>query len=418
MQTITVKDYEVDSHTSTQANLLFLAGAPLFVPSTYLYYKLRTNKSISIKNLTSRLKIFINQVLTDNNDWSFKGDLKSKHELANKALFNIGDAYITGYLNLLFKGNCIFSDKYKKGGLKNSSMELHIDTLRDFYDFCFKFGFTSEKKDFSYIYKRYEKQQTYSLGFDLTIHNKYYNKDEFKAFIGYCTAKNKFLNTRNRLIFSLCYYCGLRPHELLKGANFSRKRLEKVINKKAKFNVSAELIVSGKGRGEGKLRKIIIPPEAYQKLKEYLYTTLPKLEKDLGKIIRNRIFVTDKGKELSDASYFTKLWEKTKHRYISNNTNISPLQVKLWKQRELYSTRHCFVTNLIIKHQKDGKGIDQIAIQEIMGHSSIETTFASYVYLAAIVLKSDELEKEAISFAEAAVRVKNNRRKQEGASSV
>ncbi|OZS41351.1 hypothetical protein ASV53_24220, partial [Photobacterium sanguinicancri] len=234
-----------------------------------------------------------------------------------------------------------------------------------------------------------------------------YRKEEFLRFIGHITTKNKFLKSRNLLMFSICYFCGLRPHELTRDGNWTIQRLKKIIDKNASETASTKLIVTGKGRGAGKLREIVIYPEVYQKLKQYLYEDLPALEKKTGVKVDGSIFVDKDGRPLIDPSYLSKVWRQTKDKFLFEN-DLDPYQRELWNQRDLYSTRHCYATNLIIEQRRNGKSIDQIVTAGLLGHNSIDTTIASYIYTAAVLLEDEKMKLQAEKAAHACVENMNH----------
>lgn len=402
MELIHLDDYDFGNGLPQSVFALFLEGVPLVDANAYLFSKSKGNSVHSIRSRATQLKTFLSQVLTDFNDWSFLIDTrnnpsKNRYVVANKGYLKVTDQYMSAYLKTLSSG----SSKFTKKPLVTSSIMQHIETIRGFYLFCHKYGFMSKKCDFSYLYDKLYQDKTATIGLDSSVYGKYYDKETFLALIGHIQTKNPFLKARNLLILKLCYFSGMRPHELVKDDNnFNIKKLKTVIKKNAPFNASADLLISGKGKGGGKLRKILIPPEVYQALKGYLYIEIPKVEKAIGSEIKGNIFVSVRGQKLKKSGNFNDvIWSDAKDAYIANN-KLSLNNIKLWEQRDLYSTRHCFATNLIIQRRKEGKRFDQMVIKEIMGHSNFSTTLASYIYIAAVLMNDNEMRSMAVDMAD------------------
>ncbi|OZS41781.1 hypothetical protein ASV53_21915, partial [Photobacterium sanguinicancri] len=173
LDTVKVKSYDLDG-VRADIPLLFLDGVPLFIVNAYLFHKARSNNDITVSSRKSQISLFLHQVLTDHNEWRNEKDVQTKHVLANKAVFKVNDSYVNAFLNNLFIGECQFSSKYKQGGLKNSSMSQHIEAITDFYSFCYTYGFTAKKFDFSYSYNKHTKKVVAKLGLNFDIINRYY----------------------------------------------------------------------------------------------------------------------------------------------------------------------------------------------------------------------------------------------------
>lgn len=402
LELVCLDGYDFGNGLPKSVFALFLEGVPLVDANAYLFSKSKKSSVHSIRSRATQLKTFLSQVLTDFNDWSFLGDDRTnptanRYVVANQSYLKVSDQYMSAYLNTLSRGSSAFT----KCKLKASSIGQHIETIRGFYSFCYKYGFSSKKQSFTYLYDTLEQAETATIGLNKKIYELYYNKETFLALIGQIQTKNPFLKARNLLILKLCYFSGTRPHELIKDEhNFNIKKLKEIIKQDVPFNKSAELIISGKGRGIGKIRKILIPPEVYQPLKDYLYIEIPKLEKKTGKTIKGNIFVNVRGERLKKSGNFNDdIWVTAKNAYIAKN-NLPHHDIKAWNKRNLYSTRHCFATNLIIERKKEGKRIDQIVIKELMGHSRFDTTLSSYIYLAAVLTGDNEMQSMAIDMAD------------------
>lgn len=406
LELVKIDNYSADGYTNKTVYALFLEGVPLVNVNAYLYEKSKTNGSVALRNRAQKLKSFISQTLVDNTKWMLLGDTRSdgtmnRYVVANQAYLNLEmtDQYITSYLSQLARGEAKFSNRMP---LQDSSIRQHIEAIRDFYNFSYTYGFTSKKRDYSYLYERYNQKQTATIGLDKSIHDLYYDKKSFLSIIGHISNKSKFLRLRNIIILKLCYFCGLRPNEIVRSYNFSIKRLKELIKSNTSSIASVEMLLVGKGKGIGKIRKIVLTPEVVKDLKKYLYDELPLIEYRNNLKIEGNIFVSLNGKPIKASSNFNDfLWKKAKNSYIAKN-NLSLEEIECWNRRNLYTTRHCFATNLIIERRKEGKRLDQVAIKELMGHSRFDTTLASYIYLAAILTMDKEMESMAIQMADSA----------------
>lgn len=137
---------------------------------------------------------------------------------------------------------------------------------------------------------------------------------------------------RNRCMLMTAYAAGLRVSELvnLKVANIDSGR-------------GVIRVVEGKG---GRDRYTLLPPRLLQELRAYW-----KMERPHNWLFPNRL----KGSPL-DVSVAQKAYVDAKYK------------AKITKHGGIHTLRHCFATHLL------EAGVDLHTIQQLMGHSSIETT--------------------------------------------
>lgn len=142
-------------------------------------------------------------------------------------------------------------------------------------------------------------------------------------------AKTK--NFRHRLILELLYGSGLRASE-------AAKLKPEDLNIKEKTG----WVRSGKGRKD---RLFIIPPTTSKKIENYLKKTKPEIY----------IFETKKGKPITT-------------RAIRKMVSKIAKQAGITKKTSPHTLRHSFATHLL------EQGTDIRTIQELLGHSNLQTT--------------------------------------------
>ncbi len=143
---------------------------------------------------------------------------------------------------------------------------------------------------------------------------------------------------RNRAIIETLFSCGLRVSELV------NLRISNI------FFDDEYIRVIGKG---DKQRLVPISAKAIKEIKNYLITRnqLPNIDKDFTDIL----FLNRRGRALTRVMIFTIIKEAAKRADIDKN--VSP-----------HTLRHSFATELI------NRGADLRAIQDMLGHESINTT--------------------------------------------
>jgi integrase/recombinase XerD len=144
---------------------------------------------------------------------------------------------------------------------------------------------------------------------------------------------------RNKAMLETLYSCGLRVSELV-SLKISDLHFD-----------SGFLKVVGKGDKE---RLIPVSPRAIKEIQNYMPDRHKLLDK-MDSVSENIVFLNSRGKGLSRVMIFTII--KQLARMIDLKKTISP-----------HTFRHSFATHLV-----DG-GADLRAVQEMLGHESIQTT--------------------------------------------
>lgn len=397
IEVVKIPKHEFSFGTRKDIYILKLDGKQLFIPNLYLKSLAESVSANTLANRASHLKSFFERILLDNNSWtelsnSSKDVTQHRLAVANTVFQLVTDSYMNAYLFGLSNGQLSPSGK----PISPKSLGIYITSFKGFYDFCYSKGFLSEKKEFTYRLPNLEPIKTATVGLNEAIHDLYYSKEDFKKVIGCIRTKNPFLKARDLLALKLTYFMGLRPHEIYKADNFNISRLKKIIDRNAPFNKSAAIKISGKGTGAGKNRNVVFTPEVYHDLKNFIYKEIPKFEHQSGIKVRDSIFI-----KLNGENYYGKkilsdtVWRGAVNAYIAAN-DLSLHEIETWQKRDLYSARHCFATNLILDRMKEGKRIDHIVVKELMGHTSITTTLAAYIYIGAVLALDHELKSKAI----------------------
>ena len=209
------------------------------------------------------------------------------------------------------------------GDLKKSSLSRKISSIKVFFKFLKKKGYTTENPAALVKNPRIEKHLP-----------KFYTVDEIFHFLD-TLPEETWINLRNRAIFELIYSTGMRASEAL-ALDIADVHLEGLM-----------ALVKGKG---GKERVLPFGEKARDTIERYLR------ELRARRIESTRaLFVNRQGGRLS---YRGLLKVMKKHQ----------LDASLFKNLALHGIRHSFAT-----HMLDG-GADLRSIQELLGHSKLSTT--------------------------------------------
>jgi integrase len=392
IKTHKIKNFPISFGIRKDLWIVKLEGKSLLTVSLYLKDLLEHESNNYVRNQASHLKSFYRQILTDFNDWSLCSDTSERRALANSAFKNVTNEYMNGYLRKLALGQ--LSPSGKK--IKPASLKVYTESFRGFFNFCYKHGWLSNKPEFSFNLER-ELIQTATVGINRQIHNKYYDKVTFLKLLGYVENKDPFIQARNRLALKVTYFMGLRPHELFREDNFKlngEEGLRELIIKDAPLGSSAQLHINGKG---DKDRTVVIYPDVYEELRKFIYIEIPKFEKKIGKKLKGSVFVKKNGEDwFGEKQLSQEVWRGCINNFIAKNPTLSKGEIESWNTRDLYTTRHCFATNMIIDNFRAGKQIDALEVKEIMGHSSFTTTLAAYIYLGAVLMAKEGFDTKVL----------------------
>jgi integrase/recombinase XerD len=154
-------------------------------------------------------------------------------------------------------------------------------------------------------------------------------------------------NLRDKLIYMLMYFCGMRISEVF------NLRLWNIY-----FGRRAIKIVQSKRKKD---RYVVIPKILEVYLKRYLNKHY-FLWDDL-------IFPSPKKGHNKTYTYHCGYWSRRLRKYCIY------AGIKKWKGINCYSLRHSYATHLW------EQGVDVLIIKELLGHKYIETTYKYYIHL-------------------------------------
>ncbi len=244
---------------------------------------------------------------------NYKLDLYKFLEFLNKPIEETEVYDIRAYIILL-----------SKKGLSKSTISRKISSLRSFFSFLQRKGFMDSNPAEPIPLPKKEK-----------IMPKFLSIDEVERLLEVKSEKASFTLLRNDAILELLYATGLRISELV-GLNIED------------LNFNERLI---KVRGKGKKERIVPFSEiAEEKLKKYLKVRAKLEVKDTTALFVNRF-----GKRLTQ-------------RYIQKMIKTYRILAGIEKDFTPHSLRHSFATHLL------ERGADLRVIQELLGHSSLNTT--------------------------------------------
>jgi len=244
---------------------------------------------------------------------AYKGDIEEFLKFVdNYPDENVDHQTIRAYIVTIYKN------------LKKSSLSRKISSIKVFFKFLKRKGYTNENTALVIKNPRVEKHLP-----------KFYTIDEMFHFLDFLPREGR-LHIRNRAIFELMYSTGMRAQEVL-NLNVGNLQLE-------------ERWVKVRGKG-GKERIIPFGEKAKDALEEYI-----KILKEKGGYSAHKpLFINRWGNRLS---YRGLLKIMKKHQ----------IRAQLFKNLSLHGIRHSFATHLL------DSGADLRSIQELLGHTKLSTT--------------------------------------------
>lgn len=210
----------------------------------------------------------------------------------------------------------------KEEGLSNRSINRMLSTLKTFFKYCLRAQLVEVTPMFG-IKSLKQPQRLVSFIPEVNI-----NKVSFGD-------ANDFPASRDRLIFELLYQTGMRKAELrhLKDEDVDRREMRvKVLGKR------------------NKERYIPLGFNLLQMLARY-----QQLRDAAFEVCADQLLVDDHGREMTPYFVYSKV-----HGMLSEVTTL--------RQKSPHVLRHTFATHLI------DEGASLVAIQKMLGHSSLQTT--------------------------------------------
>ncbi len=252
-------------------------------------------------------------------------------------LFQFYDVFHENYLELEFQEFKEYVLKLEQKGFSNYTLNKHITVLRNFYKFLIKRKVIKQSDVFLLrFYRVYPK-------LDII------NKNDLNFLLNASNYSDDYYSIRDFLIFELLYSTAIRVSEL-------------VNIKVSDINIhDCKILVFGKGRKE---RYVLFGTKCKEVLVKYL---------DIRKLF------------LSDYSSVYLLLNKQKSRMTTQSVRyvIDKMSKKLNISKHLYPHlfRHTVASEL---HER---GASTKTIQQILGHSNMETT-ANYIYVSSDTVKN------------------------------
>ena len=242
------------------------------------------------------------------------------------------DKHIRDYrAHLETRPNSLFKGKL----LSAKHINIYIDVIDKWLQFLHQYGATNLPIPTNYRIKTDNEERI--LPFDILT------KEEIKTlqnsientYLSFNAAERQPKQYELKLIFALCYGCGLRRSE---GYNLQIKDID--------FERKTIFIRQGKNYKD---RIIPISNGVYQVLQDYIYNFRHRL-----KLKHNRLFISGNGQMLLN-----------RLKYLQNICTDENIKAK---RITLHSLRHSIATHLL----QNGMSIENISL--FLGHTSLDTT--------------------------------------------
>lgn len=251
---------------------------------------------------------------------------------------DLTDAHMSSYLEKVL---------YEERGVKTGTLQQHIPTISKFFSFLYEQGWSNTPNRFTFHVNpniehelaKYKGRQNSLDRYRLT--ERYIPEEDFNELLKHESSKGTFERERNEIILRLGYEVGMRAAETVSFDNFTIFSLKAAIKKSEKQGLNeVEIAVIGKGRGAGKVRTVVIPPNLRRKIERYF--------KNYSSIIGNHLITSAKGAEL-DSEHASVIFRRAKKNLIKN----APLEAAdRWSCNDgwtFHACRHSYATNLAIK---------------------------------------------------------------------
>lgn len=264
----------------------------------------------------------------------------------------------------------IAGDLIQTRSFTEASTQRHIASIRKFYTWLEKKGYSAGPDQFNWNYKSYyaKKEASHKAPTpDFSdLHSTYIDKKSYKKLLSFAERDDAFLAARDRICIRLGYEAGTRAAETLKINQLSISNA--VISARDKNNglwATTRFTIIGKGN---KLRELLIPPSLCEEI--YRYCTrfsdyfsskhAPLICKRDGGNIKNTKHASYAFTALSKAAELTRIGHQGYH-----------------------SLRKSFATNLVSECHQNGTD-PWVEVPRRMGHENVETT-KKYIYFEALL---------------------------------
>jgi site-specific recombinase XerD len=259
---------------------------------------------------------------------------------------------LTGYLH---------GELFQKRRYKRTTMQRHIATLKKFFEWVNKKGYSDSPKDFDWGYEHlYSRNPSDAVAYNASqhsFHSLYISKKVFfDELLPNVNSNDPFLRKRDQIVLRLGYECGTRAHEaLLLDAKSVRQAIAKA--REANDNLWATATVPVKGKG-AKNRDLLLPPELCEFIWDFLVRYRGRINECKGPLI-----CKNDGLPLKDPKHASTVF-RSAYRCAG----------KTRQHRQGYHRlRKSFGTNLCQECFDTGKD-PWVMLPRRLGHSDINTT--------------------------------------------
>lgn len=257
-----------------------------------------------------------------------------------------------GFMQAYYMKSLPFQEKTGKPS-SESRMEAIHTVLVDLVEKSVQFGFRENKK----LSFKYQEAPGSVAKLDEVdkIHQCYIPPELFEKLLKHLEVKSTFERDRDEIALRIGYEMGMRTEELVRGDNFSTKKLNKArLTWKLGEVIEWDNLI-GKGSKGGKARNVIIKPKLVERIFKFMDDYKSEYEHC------EHLFCHASGKKLS-AKHGTNTFYAAK-----NNFNHPEINGKSFQK-----LRHSYATNLAMWCIKNK--INKRLIQDRLGHSDFYTT--------------------------------------------
>ncbi|MBK5344622.1 tyrosine-type recombinase/integrase [Pseudomonas sp. TH49] len=285
----------------------------------------------------------------------------------------VGDEILHAYFEHILVG---------EKNLSGKSLELTRTVIIDFYNWANAYGWSPKKRTLSWgsvesIQNRIKIDLARDNSIDrFKLFTQYIPENEFNELLAWVPTKSEFEKQRDMICLKLGYLSGWRRSEIVDPKNIAVTRFRKAINDANQKNqLGFNLNIIGKGRGAGKVRQVYIP----QRLREDIEGFIDGAHHKHG---HSRLLICKRSGDPLGMHHTTYLFDHARKALICGQV---PDSLNAWMRstaRCFHSLRHSYATNMaryLIEND-----LPLTILQELMGHTDIETTYAYVHFLDAL----------------------------------
>jgi site-specific recombinase XerD len=275
-------------------------------------------------------------------------------------------------------------------GNKGSTINNHINLIKEFYDWCFLQGLFINPNRFTFglsnnatqVIKRAEGAKNDYDPFQLP--HRYIPKGKFEEFLTFDRSKKPFIRERNEIILRLGYEVFMRRHEIVSWENLSVSQFRSAVKRSEAMGLNeVEIDIFGKGRNR-KIRTVRINPYLKRKIQNFI--------SKYSSIIGGYIICSPKGKRLND-KYPSSIFQSFKKNLM---LNASPEIISIWTENRFWNfhaLRHSGITNVAVEISKGLNKINNVDLQNMAGHADYSTTLI-YIHFSSVIMGDSCLVNE------------------------